>query len=149
MITARKLIKLARKWRKMAAIRRKRITLPRNFVGGVGANSCSTSSVVEKGHFVVYSVDQRRFVLPLEYLKKDIVRELFRLAEEEFGIPSSGSLTLPCDATFMEYVISLIKTHLTKEVEEALVMSIASGRCSSSSYLHQESRSQPSIICSF
>ncbi|XVE93948.1 hypothetical protein REPUB_Repub01dG0238000 [Reevesia pubescens] len=65
--------------------------------------------MVEKGHFVMYSADEKRFVLPLEYLKNEIVMELFKLAEEEFGIPSNGHLTLPCDAAFMEYVIGLIK----------------------------------------
>ncbi|GKV23931.1 hypothetical protein SLEP1_g33603 [Rubroshorea leprosula] len=90
MINVKKLIKLARKRRKLAAIKRKRITLP---MDNVDADSCSTSSLVEKGHFVVYSIDKRHFVLPLEYLKKHIVRELFRLAEEEFGIPSGRPLT--------------------------------------------------------
>ncbi|KAK5837725.1 hypothetical protein PVK06_006452 [Gossypium arboreum] len=44
MISARKLIKLARKWQKLAAIKRKRITFS------------STSSMVEKGHFVVIAL---------------------------------------------------------------------------------------------
>ncbi|GLT96863.1 hypothetical protein SLE2022_144570 [Rubroshorea leprosula] len=58
-------------------------------------------------------------------LHKDMVKELFRLAEEEFGTASSGPLTLPCDADFMEYVISFIKSHLTEEVEEALLTSMS------------------------
>ncbi|KAE8724915.1 auxin-responsive family protein [Hibiscus syriacus] len=76
---------------KMASIKRKRITLPRTTTGAE-TNSCNTSPVVDKGHFVVYSVDQKRFVLPLEYLKNKIVMELFNLAEElgyqEMGISS-------------------------------------------------------------
>ncbi|XVF44709.1 hypothetical protein PTKIN_Ptkin02bG0145900 [Pterospermum kingtungense] len=59
--------------------------------------------MMEKVHFVVYIVDQKRFVLPLEYLKNEIVTELFNLIEEEFGLPGDGLLILPCDATFMEY----------------------------------------------
>ena len=147
MISAKKLIQLARKWQKMAAIRRKRITSPRT-TEDTDINSCSTSSVVEKGHFVVYSVDQNRFVLPLEYLKNEIVMELFHLAEEEFGLPSNGLLILPCDATFMEYVIALIKRKPSKDVEKALILSVASGRCSSS-YLYQQEISQQLPICSF
>ncbi|KAK8625245.1 hypothetical protein V6N13_090120 [Hibiscus sabdariffa] len=100
MISAKKLIKLARKWQKLAAIKRKRITLSRTS-GEVDTNSCSTSSMVEKGHFVVYSSDENRFVLPLEYLKNEIVMELFQLAEEEFGLQGNEHLTLPCDATLM------------------------------------------------
>ncbi|KAE8724914.1 Auxin-responsive protein SAUR65 [Hibiscus syriacus] len=147
MIGAKKLIKLARKWQKMASIRRKRITLPRTTTGAE-TNSCSTSSVVDKGHFVVYSVDQHRFVLPLEYLKNKIVMELFNLAEEEFGLPGDGHLILPCDANFMEYVIDLIRRKPSKEVEKALIMSVSSGRCSSS-YLYQQEMSQDLPIWSF
>ncbi|KAG4160303.1 hypothetical protein ERO13_D02G228533v2 [Gossypium hirsutum] len=130
MISARKLIKLARKWQKLAAIRRKRITFS------------STSSMVEKGHFVVYSADEKRFMLPLEYLKNEMVMELFNLAEEEFGIPSDGHLILPFDSTFMEYAIGLIKRKASKEVEKALTVSIVNGRCSSSSNLYQQETSQ-------
>ncbi|KAK8625236.1 hypothetical protein V6N13_090116 [Hibiscus sabdariffa] len=89
MISAKKLIKLAKRWQKLASIRRKRITLPRT-TRDSETNSCGTSSEVIKGHFVVYSVDQKRFVLPLEYLKTKIVMELFNLAEEEFGLPGNG-----------------------------------------------------------
>ncbi|XVE93952.1 hypothetical protein REPUB_Repub01dG0238400 [Reevesia pubescens] len=147
MITAKKLIKLARKWKRMAAIRRKRITLPKT-TRDADTNSCSTSSVVEKGHFVVYSVDQKRFVFPLEYLKNEIVMELFNLAEEEFGLPGNGLLILPCYATFMEYVIALIERKPSKDVEKALILSVASGRCSSS-YLYQQETSQQFPISSF
>ncbi|KAK8625290.1 hypothetical protein V6N13_090164 [Hibiscus sabdariffa] len=111
-------------------------------------NSCSTSTVVNKGHFVVYSVDQKRFVLPLEYLKNEIVMELFNLAEEEFGLPGSGILLMPCDAIFMEYVIALIKGKPSKEVEKALITSVSTGRCSSS-YLYQQEMSQQIPIYSF
>ncbi|EOX97523.1 hypothetical protein QUC31_015654 [Theobroma cacao] len=147
MISAKKLIKLARKWQKMAAIRRKRITFPRT-TEDADTNSCSTSSVVEKGHFVVYSADQKRFVLPLEYLQNEIVMELFNMAEEEFGLPGNGLLMLPCDATFMEYIIALLKRKPSKDVEKALLLSVASGRCSSS-YLYQQETSQQLPIWSF
>ncbi|OMO91993.1 Auxin responsive SAUR protein [Corchorus olitorius] len=150
MISAKKLIKLARKWQRVAAIRRKRIISSGNNYGDVSSNSCSTSSsTVEKGHFVVYSADEKRFVLPLQYLKNDIVRELFSLAEEEFGLPSDSPLKLPCDAVFLEYVITLIKRRSTKDVEKALLTSIANGCCSSSSFVHQQSSNQQLLVCSF
>ncbi|KAK8625248.1 hypothetical protein V6N13_090123 [Hibiscus sabdariffa] len=79
--------------------------------------------MVEKGHFGVYSSDQNRFVLPLEYLENETVMELFQLAEEDFGLQGNEHLTLPCDATLMEYVIGLIKRKASKEVEKALIMS--------------------------
>ncbi|KAJ6420712.1 hypothetical protein OIU84_028132 [Salix udensis] len=94
MISAKKLIKLARKWQKLAAIGRKRITLPHPFER-TDARKCSISSTTEKGHFVVYSTDQKRFLLPLKYLNSNIVRDLLKIAEEEFGLPSDG----PSDIT--------------------------------------------------
>ncbi|XWS40252.1 hypothetical protein CRYUN_Cryun18bG0124500 [Craigia yunnanensis] len=112
-------------------------------------NSCGTSSMVEKGHFVVYSADEKCFVLPLEYLKNEFVTELFKLAEDEFGLPSNGHLTLLCDASFMEYVIGLIKRKASKEVEKALIVSVISGRCLSSPYLYQQETSQQFPIWSF
>ncbi|XP_011023102.1 PREDICTED: uncharacterized protein LOC105124697 [Populus euphratica] len=133
MISAKKLIKLARKWQKTAVIRRKRITLPQT-----DTSSCSTSSTAEKGHFVVYSADQKRFLLPLDYLNKAFVRELLELAEEEFGLPSNGHLTLPCDAELVEYAIALINQHVTRDVDKALLLSMASSHCSTSSDLHQQ-----------
>ncbi|XP_015577959.2 auxin-responsive protein SAUR63 [Ricinus communis] len=148
MINAKKLIRLARKWQKLAALKRKRITMPRTTVN-VDADSCSTSKAVEKGHFVVYTNDQMRFVLPLEYLNNEIVRELFKLAEEEFGLTSNMPLTLPCDAVFLQYIIDLIQKQVTKEVEKVLLMSIASSHCSSSLYARQADASQQILFCSF
>ncbi|KAK9000177.1 hypothetical protein V6N11_080682 [Hibiscus sabdariffa] len=147
MISAKKLIKLAKRWQKMASIGRKRITLPRT-TADAETNSCSTSSVVDKGHFVVYSVDQKRFVLPLEYLKNNIVMELFNLAEEEFGLPGNGILLMPCDANFMEYVVALIKKKPSKEVEKALILSVSTSRCCSS-YLYQQEMNPQLSIWSF
>ncbi|KAK8625301.1 hypothetical protein V6N13_090175 [Hibiscus sabdariffa] len=88
----------------MAEIKRKRITFSRTS-GDVDINSCSTSSMIEKGHFVVYSSDAKRFVLPLEYLKNEIVIKLFEVAEEEFGHAINEHITLPCDAAMMKYII--------------------------------------------
>ncbi|KAE8724910.1 putative SAUR-like auxin-responsive protein family [Hibiscus syriacus] len=147
MISAKKHIKLARKWRKMVSITRKRITLPRTTMEAE-TNSCSTSSVVEKGHFVVYSVDQKRFVLPLEYLKNKMVMELLNLAKEEFGPPGNGLLIMPCDATFMEYGIAFIERKPSKEVEKTLILSISTSHCLSS-YLYQQEKDQQWPIWSF
>ncbi|KAL4319086.1 hypothetical protein GQ457_18G018930 [Hibiscus cannabinus] len=148
MINARKLIKLARKWQKLAAIKRKRITFSRTS-GGVDTDSCSTSSMVEKGHFVVYSSDEKRFVLPLEYLKNEIVMELFQVAEEEFGLASNEHITLPCDAALMEYIIGLIKRKASQDVEKPLIMSMVRVRCSSLPYPYQQETGLQLPILSF
>ncbi|KAK3230922.1 hypothetical protein Dsin_002803 [Dipteronia sinensis] len=154
MISLKKLIGMAKKWQKLAVRNRKRVSFPRTNKT-VDAESCSTSSspssMVEKGHFVVYSADQTRFVIPLKYLENSIIKELLKMAEDEFGLPSSGPITLPCDAVFMEYAISLIRRRPEKNVEKALLMSLATGRCLPSSYLHGQelNNQQSSLICSF
>ncbi|QCD88804.1 auxin-responsive protein SAUR68-like [Vigna unguiculata] len=131
MISAKRLIEMARKWQKMAAGKRKRISYPRHHN--------LHSSAPNKGHFVVYSVDHKRFVVPLKYLTTNVFKELLNWSEEEFGLPSNGPITLPCDSIFLEYVISLIREHVPEEVEKALITSmvtchhLASSSSSSSS----------------
>uniref|UniRef100_A0A2C9VKV3 Uncharacterized protein n=1 Tax=Manihot esculenta TaxID=3983 RepID=A0A2C9VKV3_MANES len=125
MISAKGLLKLARKWQKMTAIRRRRITSSQN-IGSID----TTSSIAEKGYFVVYSADKKQ-------------TELFNMAEEEFGLQSEGPLTLPCDADLIEYASALIRQNATIDVERALLVSIASNCCSSSfPFQHQATRHQ-------
>ncbi|KAK1571905.1 hypothetical protein Q3G72_024707 [Acer saccharum] len=121
MINPRKLIKMARKWQKVAALRRKRISLP-------GFNTSVT--VADKGHFVVYTTDGRRFTFPISYLINHIFQQLLKMSEEEYGLPSNGPITLPCDAIFMEYAVSLIQGCVNRNLYEAFLKSVASSRCS-------------------
>ncbi|XP_009615385.1 auxin-responsive protein SAUR68-like [Nicotiana tomentosiformis] len=145
MLITKKLITIARRWQKFAAMQRKRISLPRN---GSDADSCSTSSssIAGKGHFVVYTIDQRRFLIPLAYLENEVVRQLLSMSEEEFGLPSGGLITLPCDSAFMDYIISLIKKGVTAgDLHKALLLSIPSCFYSTSSF-HQERGNQPILV---
>ncbi|XP_074310379.1 auxin-responsive protein SAUR62-like [Silene latifolia] len=119
MISTKKLIKMAKKWQRLAIASRKRISWSR--------------AVAKDGCFVVYTTDGRRFMIPLTYLNNEIVKELLRLAEEEFGMTSSGPITLPCDSSFMEYAISMIQRHASDDVERALISSLVTCR----SYEHQ------------
>nr|GMC78302.1 Auxin responsive SAUR protein [Ipomoea batatas] len=49
--------------------------------------SISTSNDVPKGHFPVYVGEaQRRFVVPISYLRHPLFQELLHWAEQEFGI---------------------------------------------------------------
>ncbi|KAK9690660.1 hypothetical protein RND81_09G144500 [Saponaria officinalis] len=135
MISTKKLIKMAKKWQRFAVASRKRISWPK--------------PVTDKGHFVVYTTDGRRFMIPLTCLKTDIFGELFRMAEEEYGIAAaSGPITLPCDSSFMEYAISMIQKHVAKDLEEALIASLCSCRYSSLAE-HREQSSQHLLVSSF
>lgn len=151
MINPKKLMKFARKWQKLATIARKRISCPSANVD-VNTNCSSRSystSVADKGHFVVYSTDRKRYVFPMKYLNNDIFRALLELSEEEFGLPSDGPIKLPCDAVSMDYVVSLIQRGMAEGVERALLLSIATSRWAMSCSQHQEITSQQLLVCSF
>ncbi|KAJ6371951.1 hypothetical protein OIU77_002297 [Salix suchowensis] len=116
MISAKKLIKLAKKWQKLAALRRK-------------TNRIATNR------------DEQLMRLS---------GSCFKLAEEEFGLPSNGPLTLPCDAELIEYVVGLIKQGITRDLEKAILVFIASSRCSLFSDLHHHQVTDHQLpICSF
>ncbi|KAF3434812.1 hypothetical protein FNV43_RR21898 [Rhamnella rubrinervis] len=152
MISAKKLIKVAKKWQKFAAITRKRIAFSWNVREDLDAGSCTatSSSMVEKGHFVIYTADQKRFVMPIAYLESNILRKLFKMSEEEFGITSNGPITLPCDASFMGHVVTLIRRGVAKDFEKSLLKSIDGGLCSLSSSFHQGLlASHPSLVCGY
>ncbi|XP_009793417.1 auxin-responsive protein SAUR68-like [Nicotiana sylvestris] len=144
MLSTKKLIDMAKRWQKFAAKQRKRISCPRN---GNDTDSCSTSSssIVERGHFVVYTAHQARFIIPLAYLENEVIRQLLSMSKEEFGLPSGGPITLPCDSDFMDYIISLIKNGVFDgDLHKALLLSITSC-CYSTSYL-QESENQHILV---
>ncbi|GMN34827.1 hypothetical protein TIFTF001_004911 [Ficus carica] len=132
MVNLRRLIAIARKWQEIAGVERRRrtISLPRvsYLVRGGGG-------LPHKGHFVVYSADKRRFVVPLTCLNRTIFRELLRMSEEEFGLPGDGPITLPCDAASMEYIVSVVKREVSIELEKALLLSLASRECSPTAFV--------------
>ncbi|KAK6946514.1 Small auxin-up RNA [Dillenia turbinata] len=144
MINPKRLIELARKWQKRAASAGKRISLPRRNV--IDADDSSTSSEACKGHFVVYTNDQRRFVIPLLYLNNHVFIELLRMSEEEFGLPSDGPITLPCDAA---YILLIIQRGAEKDPARALLSSVSTNchSLSSSSSICQEHRYPQLAIC--
>ncbi|KAK0582222.1 hypothetical protein LWI29_023078 [Acer saccharum] len=147
MISAKKLIGMVRKRQRLAAMGGvERISLPRASTAKVDVESCSKASLAEKGHFVVYTFDQKRFVIPLAYLNNDIFQELLKLSEEEFGLSSDEPITLPCDAAFMTCIVSLIKRGTAKGLDKAFLDSIVTRHCTFSAAFPEE---QQSFVCSY
>lgn len=138
MISAKKLIKLARKWQKLAALNRKRVALP-HIIGAAKA---------EKGYFAVYSADRKRFLLPLEYLNNELIKKLFDMAEEEFGLKGNGPLTLPFEAEIMECAIGLIKQEVNRDIKRAFLTSISNSWCSLSCHHQLQVATNQLPICS-
>ena len=137
MVNPKRLIEMAQKWRKVAKAGRRRISTSRTNSG-----PSSGGSLASKGHFVVYTKDGCRFVVPLDYLNSNVFKELFRLSEEEFGLPGDRPIMLPCDAVFMEQLVVILRRRISKDVEKALLNSIVSNRCSTpSSFSHASTNS--------
>ncbi|XP_039139110.1 auxin-responsive protein SAUR68-like [Dioscorea cayenensis subsp. rotundata] len=137
---------MARKWQKVAAMARM-ISSPR-VNDHSDFSACSTSSVAEKGHFNVYTLEGKRFMIPLAYLNNAVFKELLKISEEEFGLPGDGPITLPCDAVSMEYVLSMLRRGVSQEVERALLSSIFSTGPSTCSNFSVQNNQQLTI-CSF
>ncbi|XP_020112607.1 auxin-responsive protein SAUR36-like [Ananas comosus] len=120
MIHSKRLTEIA-EWRRTVLLGRRITTARRE--ASFNNNICS-SSVAEKGHFVVYAIDEKRFVVPLAYLNSRVFAELFKMSKEEFGLSSNGPIVLPCGATSRKYIMSLLERRVSKEVEKALLSSI-------------------------
>ena len=133
---------MVKKWQKVAALGRTRITTTS------GSTKCSTP-VAQRGHLFVYSADGERFMIPIAYLSSTMLRELFKMSEEEFGLPSDGPITLPCDSSCMEYIISLLPFQVSRDVERAVLTIIASTRCAGSSWPLLRHEQQYLVLCGF
>ncbi|KAF8022600.1 hypothetical protein BT93_F0190 [Corymbia citriodora subsp. variegata] len=134
MTSTEKILKVARKWQEVAAIGRK------------GISHLSTrrfSKKVSQGHFVVCSVDKRRYAIPLACLDTYILP----MSKEEFGLLTDGAITMPFDATIIEYTISLTGRGLAKDLERDLLHVIYSGHCSWSASSYQGCIGQQLIVC--
>ncbi|KAK3018528.1 hypothetical protein RJ639_005094 [Escallonia herrerae] len=107
MISTKTPEKVVRKWQDLVVIRRKRISLTK-INGNMEMEKLGVPLVADKGYFVVYSDDGRRFVIPLLYLNNEVWRQLLEMSEEECGLPGDSLITLPCDAFLWQYIISLI-----------------------------------------
>ncbi|KAL5984135.1 hypothetical protein ACLOJK_018237 [Asimina triloba] len=104
-------------------------------------------STPNKGHFIVYTTDGRRFAIPLAYHNSPIFQELFKLSEDEYGLPSDGPITIPCNGASMQYVLSsLQRAAMPKDVESALLLSMANGRCSRFSNPLQAQSTPPMLV---
>ncbi|KAG8050372.1 hypothetical protein GUJ93_ZPchr0009g830 [Zizania palustris] len=119
MISAKRLVQLAKKWQRMTALGRKRLTMTTK-----KDEEYCTSVVAGKGHCVMYTADGIRFKVPLAYLTTAVFSELLRMSQEEFGFPSDDRIMLLCDAAVMEYALCLLKRSASVEVEKALLSSM-------------------------
>ncbi|CAN1770904.1 Auxin-responsive protein SAUR36 [Linum perenne] len=126
-INPKRLLQIAKKWQTIAATRGKtggriRITLPKLKILD---DHHDDHDEVKKGHFAVYTAveERKRFVVPLEFLNVTIFIQLLKQSEEQLGLPCDGPITLPCDPSFLEYLIGLFQHQrsIPEDVEKALL----------------------------
>ncbi|PRQ50120.1 putative small auxin-up RNA [Rosa chinensis] len=120
LLSPKKLIKMTKKLQKQVPVIGRKRTTQQTVVRSNKINSTTAN----KGTFVIYTLDQRRFVLPLSFLCNYIFQELFKMSEEEFGIPSDGPIVLPCDSLLVNYILSLVQLGTSLESEKAILNSI-------------------------
>ncbi|XP_058076979.1 auxin-responsive protein SAUR64-like [Magnolia sinica] len=139
---------MARKGPKVAAIwRRRGLSLSRK--DDAADSSGGTTSLADKGHFVVYTTNKTRFVVPMLYLNNPIFKELLIMSTDEFGLTYVGPIIVPCPANFMENILSLIGRSDSKDVDKALLDSIATSGSSLSALLHSALNSQQVLLTGF
>ncbi|KAG9442060.1 hypothetical protein H6P81_017914 [Aristolochia fimbriata] len=112
MISPKKLVEMVCRWQERAVTEGKADVVPDHL----------------KGHFVVYSVDGQRFVVPLKFLGRPLCRQLLRMSEDEFGLRNNSPIVLPCEAVFMDYVLSLFRRRVPSDVERALLLCLSTGQ---------------------
>ncbi|KAG5581797.1 hypothetical protein H5410_052424 [Solanum commersonii] len=131
MLSAKKLIKMPKRWQKFAAKQRKRISFPRNDSNADGC-STSSSSIVEKGHFVVYTIDQRSYAFPLTYLENEVITQLLTCPKKSLVCQVVALLHYPTGVA-------------AGDLHKALLRSIPSC-CVATSFCQQESRNQQILV---
>ncbi|MBA0704904.1 hypothetical protein Golax_017130 [Gossypium laxum] len=71
----------------------------------------SETIVIPKGHFLVYvgEVENKRFIVPISFLKHHSFQNLLSQAEKEFGFNHPiGALTIPCsEEAFIDLTFNL------------------------------------------
>ncbi|CAL9060678.1 unnamed protein product [Musa banksii] len=144
MISSRRILEIARRWRKMAALGRKRISWIRRDASA--ESNTKNTSIADRGHFVVYSSEGRRFMVPLTLLNTRMFQELLRLSEEVFGFSCDGPISLPCDAVFLEHILPLLRKRGSKNAEREMLISGFMRHCSRSSLYKLESGQQLAVF---
>ncbi|KAM0942303.1 putative small auxin-up RNA [Dioscorea sansibarensis] len=129
----KKLLKMAKKWQKITS----------------SSTTTAMNTIADKGHFFVYTLEKKRFMVPLAYLESIVFQELLKISEEEFGLSFDGPITLPCDAVFMEYVLSSLGRRMSEEAEREIVNYILDNYSSSCTLLPVQQMQQQPVVFSF
>ncbi|OMO76075.1 Auxin responsive SAUR protein [Corchorus capsularis] len=81
-------------------------------------SSNNNSEVVPKG-FVAVCVgkEEKRFIIPTQYLGHQVFGILLRKAEEEFGFQQEGVLKIPCEVSMFENILNLLQNKKDVDID--------------------------------
>ncbi|EOY29145.1 hypothetical protein QUC31_020936 [Theobroma cacao] len=89
----------------------------------------ASSNTVPKGYLAVsVGEEQKRFIIPTEYLSHHAFHLLLREAEEEFGFQQAGVLRIPCEVSIFESIVKMVE-----EKKDLFFMQESLGYCASES----------------
>ncbi|XWS70615.1 hypothetical protein CRYUN_Cryun03dG0062100 [Craigia yunnanensis] len=89
----------------------------------------ASSNTVPKGYIAVsVGEEQKRFIIPTEYLSHHAFHILLREAEEEFGFQLTGVLRIPCQVNIFETILKMVE-----ENKDLFFISESMGYCASES----------------
>ncbi|XP_021277420.1 auxin-responsive protein SAUR71 [Herrania umbratica] len=89
----------------------------------------ASSNTVPKGYLAVsVGEEQKRFIIPTEYLSHHAFHLLLREAEEEFGFQQAGVLRIPCEVSIFEGIVKMVE-----EKKDLCFMQESLGYCASES----------------
>ncbi|XP_020272254.1 auxin-responsive protein SAUR68-like [Asparagus officinalis] len=143
MVNSKKIIEMAKKWQKVASLGKSASSSQTG--AQLHSDACSTS-VAEKGHFIVYTSDSKRFMVPLRFLGSVIFVELLKMSEDELGLPRYGPILLPCDSVFMDDDGSLCVSFLHEKLDLAHFLLCSDDGSLCVSFLHEKLDSLPNEL---
>ncbi|KAL5788904.1 hypothetical protein ACOSP7_005853 [Xanthoceras sorbifolium] len=76
-------------------------------------------------------------------------KEKILMSEEEFGLSINGPITLPCNSTFLKYVLSLFRGGMSEDLEKSLLTSLTTCHISVSLLGQEMSHHQQTLIYSY
>ncbi|KAJ6406031.1 hypothetical protein OIU84_009706 [Salix udensis] len=120
-----RLQQILKKWRKLASSSKTTAASSTSTTTGSGSKSMkflkrtlsisensareTSSNVVPKGYLAVgVGEEQKRFIIPTEYLSHPAFLILLREAEEEFGFQQAGVLRIPCEVAVFESILKRV-----------------------------------------
>ncbi|KAH0691115.1 hypothetical protein KY289_018473 [Solanum tuberosum] len=156
-----RLQQLLKKWKKIAAASPSSTHLRRNTSSGNGGinkflkKTLSFSDKeydinnnnVPKGCLAVLCVgkeEEKRFVIPMDYLAHQSFQVLLREAEEEFGFQQQGILKIPCQLSLFDKILKTIQSNKQPNDDSNVV----GGCCSPDNHQQRQHNIIPPQLCS-